>query len=90
LFQNRYKSILCQEDTYLLELVRYIHLNPLRANIVKTRKESDRYACHRAIEKAWCLAAIGEHFCKAWREDSKRHAIGTDKGAVSYNLMGVP
>ena len=43
LFQNRYKSILCQEDTYLFELVRYIHLNPLRANIVKTRKESDRY-----------------------------------------------
>ncbi len=33
LFQNRYKSILCQEDTYLLELVRYIHLNPLRAKI---------------------------------------------------------
>ena len=33
LFQNRYKSILCQEDTYLLELVRYIHLNPLRAGI---------------------------------------------------------
>ena len=34
LFQNRYKSILCQEDAYLLELVRYIHLNPLRAGIV--------------------------------------------------------
>ncbi len=34
LFQNRYKSILCQEDTYLLELVRYIHLNPFRANII--------------------------------------------------------
>ena len=34
LFQNRYKSILCQEDTYLLELVRYIHLNPLRAKLV--------------------------------------------------------
>ena len=33
LFQNRYKSILCQEDTYLLELVRYIHLNPLRAGL---------------------------------------------------------
>jgi len=26
LFQNRYKSILCQEDAYLLELTRYIHL----------------------------------------------------------------
>ncbi len=34
LFQNRYKSILCQEDAYMLELVRYIHLNPLRAGIV--------------------------------------------------------
>ncbi len=30
LFQNRYKSILCQEDAYLKELVGYIHLNPLR------------------------------------------------------------
>ncbi len=35
LFQNRYKSILCQEDAYLLELVRYIHLNPLRAKMVQ-------------------------------------------------------
>ncbi len=37
LYQNRYKSILCQEDTYLLELVRYIHLNPLRAGMVDIR-----------------------------------------------------
>jgi len=29
LFQNRYKSILCQEDAYLTELVRYLHLNPV-------------------------------------------------------------
>ena len=28
LFQNRYKSFLCEEDAYLLELVRYIHPNP--------------------------------------------------------------
>jgi putative transposase len=33
-YQNRYKSILCQEEIYLLELVRYIHLNPLRAKLV--------------------------------------------------------
>jgi len=43
LFQNRYKSILCQEDPYLLELVRYIHLNPLRSKIVTTVDELDRY-----------------------------------------------
>ena len=43
LFQNRYKSILCQEDRYLLELVRYIHLNPLRAKIVKTLTDAGKY-----------------------------------------------
>jgi REP-associated tyrosine transposase len=51
LFQNRYKSILCQEDAYLLELVRYIHLNPIRAKIVADLKFLDNYAyCgHAAI-----------------------------------------
>ena len=34
LFQNRYKSIVCDIDSYLYELVRYIHLNPIRARIV--------------------------------------------------------
>lgn len=34
LFQNRYKSIVCADEPYLLELVRYIHLNPLRAGLV--------------------------------------------------------
>ena len=43
LFQNRFKSILCQEDTYLLELVRYIHLNPIRARLVKDLDELGRY-----------------------------------------------
>jgi hypothetical protein len=43
LFQNRYKSILVEEDLYLLELVRYIHLNPLRVNVVKTMAELARY-----------------------------------------------
>jgi putative transposase len=43
LFQNRYKSILCQEDAYLLELVRYIHLNPLRAKLVPDLKALNRY-----------------------------------------------
>jgi putative transposase len=43
LFQNRYKSIICDEDSYMLELVRYIHLNPIRANIVKTLEELENY-----------------------------------------------
>jgi len=39
LFQNRYKSIVCEEDSYLLELVRYIHLNPIRAGVAKKSDE---------------------------------------------------
>jgi putative transposase len=59
LFQNRYKSILCQEDTYLLELVRYIHLNPLRARLVTDIKALDKYPfCGHAVimgkkQKEW-------------------------------------
>ena len=43
LFQNRYKSIVCDEDAYFTELVRYIHLNPLRARLVKSLSQLDRY-----------------------------------------------
>jgi REP element-mobilizing transposase RayT len=43
LFQNRYKSILCQEDSYLLELIRYIHLNPLRAKLISEYESLERY-----------------------------------------------
>ena len=43
LFQNRYKSIVCDEDVYFQELVRYIHLNPLRAGLVRNLVGLDRY-----------------------------------------------
>ena len=43
LFQNRYKSIICEDDPYLLELTRYIHLNPLRAGIVESLEELSSY-----------------------------------------------
>ncbi len=51
LFENRYKSILCDEDNYLLALVRYIHLNPIRARIIQTMEQLDRHpwSGHRAI-----------------------------------------
>jgi REP element-mobilizing transposase RayT len=43
LFQNRFKSTLVHDETYFLELVRYIHLNPLRAGVISTIDELDRY-----------------------------------------------
>jgi len=51
LFQNRYKSVVCEEDPYLLELIRYIHLNPLRAGLLKDLTGLDRYpwSGHAAI-----------------------------------------
>ena len=38
-FQGRYKTILVERDSYLLELARYVVLNPLRAKMVKGRRE---------------------------------------------------
>ena len=35
LFQNRYKSIICNKDEYFLPLIRYIHLNPVKAHVIK-------------------------------------------------------
>ena len=51
LFQNRYKSIICEEDPYLLELTRYIHLNPVRAGMVGGVEELNtyRWAGHSVI-----------------------------------------
>ncbi|VAX00967.1 hypothetical protein MNBD_GAMMA21-1113 [hydrothermal vent metagenome] len=42
-FQNRFKSILCDADSYLLELIRYIHLNPIKANMLESITMLDRY-----------------------------------------------
>jgi REP element-mobilizing transposase RayT len=51
LFQNRYKSILCQEEPYFRELVRYIHLNPLRAKLIEDMNSLDKfsYCGHSAV-----------------------------------------
>lgn len=45
LFEGRYKAIICQKDEYLLELIRYIHLNPVRAGMIKT-VDGYRYSGH--------------------------------------------
>ena len=69
LFQNRYKSIVVEEEPYLLELVRYLHLNPLRAKIVCDLRHLDRYpwSGHSAllgtVARPWqATAAILDQF----------------------------
>ncbi|MBW1848200.1 MAG: transposase [Deltaproteobacteria bacterium] len=51
LFQNRYKSIICEEDPYFKELIRYIHLNPLRAKVMENLAKLDgyKYSGHSVI-----------------------------------------
>ncbi len=67
LFQGRFKSTVVEDDPYLLELVRYIHLNPLRARIIPDLDALDRYPWSghavlmgaRAYAAQDCLAVLG-------------------------------
>lgn len=43
LFQGRFRSILVEDGRYVLRLIRYIHLNPLRAGIVRSLEQLDSY-----------------------------------------------
>lgn len=47
LFQGRYKAVMVDRDAYLLELVRYIHLNPVRAKLVR-QPQNYAWSGHRA------------------------------------------
>ena len=57
LFQGRYKAILVQKECYLLELTRYVVLNPLRAHMVRSLDDwewsSYHYQIGRKIAPSW-------------------------------------
>jgi putative transposase len=55
LFQGRYRAILVEKDTYALELSRYIHLNPVRADLVKEPSQYpwSSYLAYVGGEKRW-------------------------------------
>lgn len=54
-FEGRYKAILCQKEQYLFQLIRYIPLNPVRANIVNDPKEYtwSSHRLHMAKDGGW-------------------------------------
>ena len=88
LFQNRYKSILCQEDRYLLELVRYIHLNPLRARLVEDMKSLDKYPWtgHRDLMGKGPHGWQNEDYILALFADSKKLARKRYRGFVEEGI----
>ncbi len=73
LFQGRYKAILVDRDSYLLELTRYIHLNPVRVGIVKSpaayRWSGHRYYLGKGklpwLRTDWVLSQFGKEGARA-------------------------
>ncbi len=87
LFQNRYKSILCEQDPYLLELTRYIHLNPIRAGVVKTMRQLADYPWtgHGVIigrqQRPWQeVDAVISYFGKRRREAIRKYERYVSEG----------
>jgi putative transposase len=75
LFQGRYKAILCERDSYLLELSAYIHLNPVRAKLVKDPSEY-RWSSYREYLKGGSGGLVDGSFVLSQFSDVKGRAIG--------------
>ena len=60
LFQGRYKAILIQKDSHLLEVCRYVVLNPVRANMVETPEEY-RWSSFRSNAEGLPDALVRRH-----------------------------
>jgi REP element-mobilizing transposase RayT len=87
LLQGRYKAILIDHDSYLLELSRYLHLNPVRAGIVQ-RPEDYPYSSYVSfigkrsdenICRDFILGMVSQHEKKAMQayRNFVEHAMGT-------------
>ncbi len=85
LFQNRYKSIVCEEDAYFQELVRYIHLNPMRARLVKDMSSLDKYrwSGHSAIVGKVANAWQDTDYVLSWFGKTKTVALRRYKEFVN-------
>ena len=90
LFQGRYKAILVQKESYLLELARYIVLNPVRAKMVASPGDwqwsSHYYVVHSAHPPAWLerdclLGRFGQTRAEAIRAYEEFVLAGIDKAS---------
>jgi len=97
LFQGRYKSFLCDRDGYLLSLVRYIHLNPVRAKVVKEPQEyqwsshNDYLAGTRGfVDTTGVLRLFSERISQARRRyrDFVNEALREGRDESFYRAVG--
>jgi len=89
-FQGRYKAVIVQKDAYLMELARYIVLNPVRVRMVRSAREW-RWSSYRAtagqehcpawLSRDWLLAAFGRKISVA--ESAYREFVSQGRGQPS-------
>ena len=79
LFQDRFKSIITQDQNYLEELIRYAHLNPIRAGICKSMEELDAYR--------WCGHGVlmGKTTCLFQTTDAVLRRFGSTDSSSREN-----
>jgi len=97
LFQGRYQALLVDQDTYLLELVRYIHLNPVRARLVADPADYP-WSGHRSYlgksSLAWLttesvLGQLGNTLGVARRRYARLVSEGIGQGRTTQFYSGV-
>jgi len=98
LFQGRYKAILVEKDSYLLELARYVVLNPVRARMVNEAGEwpwssyRDTISSHdhhrlEWLETDWLLGQFSSHRQKAIRAYKNFVREGVGLGSIWSGLQ---
>ncbi len=75
LYQERFKSIMINNDRYFLTVIRYIHQNPLRAKLIKTLDDPwpssfDDYVCDK--KKSWLTTKLAWKYFKHTSGNSKK------------------
>jgi hypothetical protein len=97
LFQGRYKAIIIQKDSHLLEVCRYVVLNPVRARLVgdpggwrwssysATAGEAKPPAC---LTKGWVLRQFSRKRRKAERDYRQYVRLGIGKGSIWKEVKG--
>jgi REP element-mobilizing transposase RayT len=97
LFQGRYKAILIQRDTHLLEVCRYVVLNPVRARMVEKPEDwawssygatAGKEPPHSCLTKDWILGQFSRTRATAEKEYRQFVAWGIDKGTIWTEVKG--
>ncbi len=85
LFQGRYKAILIEKDSYLLELSRYIHLNPVKANMAE-RPEEYPFSSYRSYVASESDAIVARDLILSMISTEKKKAPSLYRAFVEQGL----